>query len=129
MRGKGLEWVMFGMRCPLKTCHQYVESVIVCWTFYHCCAKIRVTLQECSICCRMTLYFPSHCGFPPRCRCGEWVRLPLITPCCHLLCFLCVKSNKLACALPVCGLPYRMQARGGNGGGGGRKGMNQILYY
>ena len=81
-------------------------------------------LLECCICCRMTPCFPSHPRFPPRCRCGEWVRLPLITPCCHLLCFLCVKSNKLACALPGCGLPYRMQASRGEEGGGGREGLD-----
>ncbi|CAI5525285.1 unnamed protein product [Closterium sp. Naga37s-1] len=39
-------------------------------------------------------------------RCGEWVRLPIVTPCAHLLCITCVATDKHA---PGCSRRYRMQ--------------------
>ncbi|CAI5514608.1 unnamed protein product [Closterium sp. Naga37s-1] len=39
-------------------------------------------------------------------RCGEWVRLPIGTPCAHLLCITCMATDKHA---PGCSRRYRMQ--------------------
>ncbi|KAH7440483.1 hypothetical protein KP509_04G109900 [Ceratopteris richardii] len=43
-------------------------------------------------------------------RCGEWCRLPIITPCKHLLCLDCVAMDREKCTYPGCGNPYKMQS-------------------
>ncbi|KAK4483556.1 hypothetical protein RD792_010755 [Penstemon davidsonii] len=43
-------------------------------------------------------------------RCKEWCRLPVITPCRHLLCLDCVALDSERCALPGCGNLYEMQS-------------------
>eukprot|EP00210_Caulerpa_lentillifera_P002008 g1925.t1 len=40
--------------------------------------------------------------------CSERVRLPLVTPCVHLLCESCVKIDRYFC--PTCHVPYKMQS-------------------
>ncbi|XP_050232370.1 F-box protein At3g54460 [Mercurialis annua] len=42
-------------------------------------------------------------------RCKEWCRLPVITPCRHLLCLDCVGLDSEKCTLPGCGSFYVMQ--------------------
>uniref|UniRef100_A0A1D1XU40 F-box protein At3g54460 n=1 Tax=Anthurium amnicola TaxID=1678845 RepID=A0A1D1XU40_9ARAE len=42
-------------------------------------------------------------------RCGDWCRLPVITPCRHLLCLDCVALDSERCTFPGCGNPYEMQ--------------------
>ncbi|CAN8254579.1 unnamed protein product [Cochlearia groenlandica] len=42
-------------------------------------------------------------------RCGEWCRLPVITPCRHLLCLDCVSLDSERCTFPGCGYLYEMQ--------------------
>ncbi|KAL8529229.1 hypothetical protein ACS0TY_006601 [Phlomoides rotata] len=42
-------------------------------------------------------------------RCGEWCRLPVITPCRHLLCLDCVALDSEKCTFPGCGYLYEMQ--------------------
>lgn len=42
-------------------------------------------------------------------RCDEWCRLPIITPCRHLLCLNCVALDSEKCALPECGNLYEME--------------------
>ncbi|XP_024021128.1 F-box protein At3g54460 [Morus notabilis] len=42
-------------------------------------------------------------------RCGEWCRLPVITPCRHLLCLDCVALDSERCTYPGCGNLYEMQ--------------------
>ncbi|XP_010427144.1 PREDICTED: F-box protein At3g54460-like isoform X2 [Camelina sativa] len=42
-------------------------------------------------------------------RCGEWCRLPVITPCRHLLCLDCVALDSERCTIPGCGHLYEMQ--------------------
>ncbi|TXG49092.1 hypothetical protein EZV62_024967 [Acer yangbiense] len=42
-------------------------------------------------------------------RCNEWCRLPVITPCRHLLCLDCVALDSEKCSLPGCGNLYEMQ--------------------
>ncbi|KAK9125078.1 hypothetical protein Scep_013924 [Stephania cephalantha] len=42
-------------------------------------------------------------------RCKDWCRLPVITPCRHLLCLDCVALDSEKCALPGCGNVYEMQ--------------------
>ncbi|MCI30426.1 F-box protein, partial [Trifolium medium] len=43
-------------------------------------------------------------------RCKEWCRLPLITPCRHLLCHECVSIDKTKCTYPGCDNLYEMQS-------------------
>ncbi|KAI5055010.1 hypothetical protein GOP47_0030461 [Adiantum capillus-veneris] len=43
-------------------------------------------------------------------RCDEWCRLPIITPCKHLLCLDCVAMDREKCTYPGCGNPYKMQS-------------------
>ncbi|KAF6153043.1 hypothetical protein GIB67_034765 [Kingdonia uniflora] len=43
-------------------------------------------------------------------RCQEWCRLPVITPCKHLLCLACVALDSEKCSYPGCGNPYEMQS-------------------
>ncbi|RWR95776.1 F-box-like protein [Cinnamomum micranthum f. kanehirae] len=43
-------------------------------------------------------------------RCKEWCRLPVITPCRHLLCLDCVALDSEKCTLPGCGSYYEMQS-------------------
>ena len=45
----------------------------------------------------------------PCCRCKEWCRLPIVTPCRHLLCLDCVALDSERCAFPGCGYSYEMQ--------------------
>lgn len=40
--------------------------------------------------------------------CQDRVRLPLVTPCVHLLCESCAKIDRYCC--PTCGAPYTMQS-------------------
>ncbi|KAG8053931.1 hypothetical protein GUJ93_ZPchr0001g31876 [Zizania palustris] len=42
-------------------------------------------------------------------RCRYWCRLPVITPCRHLLCLDCVALDSEKCTLPGCGNHYEMQ--------------------
>ncbi|KAK9283613.1 hypothetical protein L1049_011863 [Liquidambar formosana] len=42
-------------------------------------------------------------------RCKEWCRLPVITPCRHLLCLDCVALDSERCTIPGCGNLYEMQ--------------------
>ncbi|CAD5325799.1 unnamed protein product [Arabidopsis thaliana] len=42
-------------------------------------------------------------------RCGEWCRLPVITPCRHLLCLDCVALDSERCTISGCGYLYEMQ--------------------
>lgn len=42
-------------------------------------------------------------------RCIEWCRLPIITPCRHLLCLECVALDSKTCTSPGCGKSYEMQ--------------------
>ncbi|GER28534.1 SNF2 domain-containing family protein [Striga asiatica] len=43
-------------------------------------------------------------------RCSEWCRLPVITPCRHLLCLVCVALDSERCPFPGCGSTYEMQS-------------------
>lgn len=43
-------------------------------------------------------------------RCKDWCRLPVITPCRHLLCQDCVALDSEKCTFPGCGNPYEMQS-------------------
>ncbi|OEL37723.1 F-box protein [Dichanthelium oligosanthes] len=43
-------------------------------------------------------------------RCKVWCRLPIITPCQHLLCLDCVAVDSEKCTLPGCGNHYEMQS-------------------
>ncbi|CAK9145452.1 unnamed protein product [Ilex paraguariensis] len=43
-------------------------------------------------------------------RCKEWCRLPVITPCRHLLCLDCVALDSERCTFPGCGNLYEMQS-------------------
>ncbi|URD79796.1 CW-type Zinc Finger [Musa troglodytarum] len=43
-------------------------------------------------------------------RCEDWCRLPVITPCRHMLCLDCVALDSERCTLPGCGYPYEMQS-------------------
>ncbi|CBI40154.3 unnamed protein product, partial [Vitis vinifera] len=43
-------------------------------------------------------------------RCKEWCRLPVITPCRHLLCLDCVALDSEKCTFPGCGNLYEMQS-------------------
>ncbi|KAI3510479.1 hypothetical protein L1887_17513 [Cichorium endivia] len=43
-------------------------------------------------------------------RCEEWCRLPVITPCRHLLCLDCVALNSEKCTFPGCENLYEMQS-------------------
>ncbi|GFY92281.1 SNF2 domain-containing protein [Actinidia rufa] len=43
-------------------------------------------------------------------RCKEWCRLPVITPCRHLLCLDCVALDSERCTYPGCGNLYEMQS-------------------
>lgn len=42
-------------------------------------------------------------------RCKEWCRLPVVTPCRHLLCLDCVGLDSERCTFPGCGNLYEMQ--------------------
>ncbi|GAB4827393.1 hypothetical protein Ancab_034278 [Ancistrocladus abbreviatus] len=42
-------------------------------------------------------------------RCTGWCRLPIITPCRHILCLDCVALDGERCTLPGCGNSYEMQ--------------------
>lgn len=43
-------------------------------------------------------------------RCEEWCRLPVITPCRHLLCLHCVSLDSEKCTFPGCNNLYEMQS-------------------
>ncbi|KAH9292175.1 hypothetical protein KI387_042634 [Taxus chinensis] len=43
-------------------------------------------------------------------RCQEWCRLPIITPCRHLLCLDCVALDSENCTFPGCVYSYKMQS-------------------
>ncbi|RDY07200.1 F-box protein, partial [Mucuna pruriens] len=55
---------------------------------------------------RYNLLYGGHCV-----RCKEWCRLPLITPCRHLLCLDCVSIDNTKCTYPGCRKLYEMQSR------------------
>ncbi|XP_015867210.2 F-box protein At3g54460 [Ziziphus jujuba] len=42
-------------------------------------------------------------------RCEEWCRLPVVTPCRHLLCLDCVALDSERCTYPGCGNLYEME--------------------
>ncbi|CAI0461886.1 unnamed protein product [Linum tenue] len=50
------------------------------------------------------LQYGGHCL-----RCKEWCRLPVITPCRHLLCLGCVALDSERCTSPRCTYLYEMQ--------------------
>ncbi|KAJ7515095.1 hypothetical protein O6H91_23G071000 [Diphasiastrum complanatum] len=50
------------------------------------------------------LFWGSSCN-----RCSEWCRLPILTPCKHILCLSCVVLDSTKCTSPDCGLAYKMQ--------------------
>lgn len=54
---------------------------------------------------RYNILFGGNCM-----RCEEWCRLPVITPCRHLLCLDCVALNSEKCTLPGCDNLYEMQS-------------------
>ncbi|VFQ92106.1 unnamed protein product [Cuscuta campestris] len=54
---------------------------------------------------RSNLQFGGNCM-----RCDVWCRLPIITPCRHLLCLDCVSLDSEKCAFPGCGNLYEMQS-------------------
>ncbi|KAA8537325.1 hypothetical protein F0562_026988 [Nyssa sinensis] len=54
---------------------------------------------------KYNLLYGGHCM-----RCKEWCRLPVITPCRHLLCLDCVALNSERCTFPGCGNLYEMQS-------------------
>lgn len=54
---------------------------------------------------RYSLLFGGHCV-----RCKAWCRLPLITPCRHMLCLDCVSIDKTKCTYPGCDNLYEMQS-------------------
>nr|XP_025624853.1 F-box protein At3g54460 isoform X2 [Arachis hypogaea] len=54
---------------------------------------------------RYSLLFGGNCV-----RCKEWCRLPLITPCRHLLCLDCVSLDNMKCTYPGCGKAYEMES-------------------
>lgn len=43
------------------------------------------------------------------CRCRDWCRLPVVTPCRHLLCLSCVSLDCEKCPIADCGSKYKMQ--------------------
>ncbi|KAL0910993.1 hypothetical protein M5K25_019093 [Dendrobium thyrsiflorum] len=43
-------------------------------------------------------------------RCKDWCRLPIITPCRHLLCLDCVALDSEKCTYPGCNYRYEMQS-------------------
>ncbi|KAG0496326.1 hypothetical protein HPP92_000861 [Vanilla planifolia] len=43
-------------------------------------------------------------------RCKDWCRLPVITPCRHLLCLNCVSRDSEKCTYPGCNNRYEMQS-------------------
>ncbi|KAJ8551542.1 hypothetical protein K7X08_021557 [Anisodus acutangulus] len=52
-----------------------------------------------------------HLLFGGNCmRCKAWCRLPVITPCKHLLCLDCISSDSEKCTIPGCGNLYKMQS-------------------
>ncbi|XP_049370689.1 F-box protein At3g54460 [Solanum verrucosum] len=52
-----------------------------------------------------------HILFGGNCmRCKVWCRLPVITPCKHLLCLDCVSLDSEKCTIPGCGNLYEMQS-------------------
>ncbi|KAL9321787.1 hypothetical protein ACSQ67_009840 [Phaseolus vulgaris] len=55
---------------------------------------------------RCNLLYGGHCV-----RCKEWCRLPVITPCWHLLCLDCVSIDHTKCTYPGCSKLYEMQSR------------------
>ncbi|KAL2898231.1 hypothetical protein RDABS01_040013 [Bienertia sinuspersici] len=52
-------------------------------------------------------YYLSYGGDCQRCK--EWCRLPVVTPCRHLLCLDCVALNSEKCVFPGCDYQYEMQ--------------------
>nr|XP_043610124.1 F-box protein At3g54460 [Erigeron canadensis] len=54
---------------------------------------------------RYNILFGGNCM-----RCEEWCRLPVITPCRHLLCLACVALNSEKCTFPGCDNLYEMQS-------------------
>ncbi|KAL8260186.1 hypothetical protein R6Q59_028139 [Mikania micrantha] len=54
---------------------------------------------------RCNILFGGNCM-----RCDEWCRLPVITPCRHLLCLDCVALNSEKCTFPGCDNLYEMQS-------------------
>lgn len=54
---------------------------------------------------RYNILFGGNCM-----RCEEWCRLPVITPCRHLLCLDCVALNSEKCTYPGCDNLYEMQS-------------------
>ncbi|XP_050386557.1 F-box protein At3g54460 [Argentina anserina] len=53
---------------------------------------------------RYTIIYGGNCV-----RCKEWCRLPVITPCKHVLCLDCVGLDSERCTYPGCGHLYEMQ--------------------
>lgn len=54
---------------------------------------------------RYNLLHGGHCL-----RCQAWCRLPVITPCSHVLCLDCIALDKERCTVPSCGNLYEMQS-------------------
>lgn len=63
-------------------------------------------IRSCYISIRLFSLFEIHIAF----RCNVWCRLPVITPCQHLLCLDCVALDSEKCTLPGCGNHYEMES-------------------
>eukprot|EP00898_Chlorokybus_atmophyticus_P007523 jgi/Chlat1/7772/Chrsp66S07330 len=44
-------------------------------------------------------------------QCKQWSRLPVVTPCAHVLCLDCCATDKEHCALASCRVPYAMEMK------------------
>jgi hypothetical protein len=44
------------------------------------------------------------------CVCGSFTKLPMVTPCAHLLCLDCTATSRTHCPAPGCLKHYKMQA-------------------
>jgi len=44
--------------------------------------------------------------------CLEWIRLPIVTPCCHILCTDCASTSRTCCPLGKCRREYRLDKKG-----------------
>ncbi|GJQ09416.1 hypothetical protein GpartN1_g1207.t1 [Galdieria partita] len=43
--------------------------------------------------------------------CSEWIRLPIVTPCCHILCTDCASTSRVCCPLQNCQRKYRLDKK------------------
>ncbi|GJD09671.1 F-box protein [Galdieria sulphuraria] len=43
--------------------------------------------------------------------CSEWIRLPIVTPCCHILCTDCASTSRKCCPLENCQRKYQLDKK------------------